>query len=44
MTVSVGVAMFPESASSPDELVRSADKALYLAKRLGKDRVEVFEG
>jgi diguanylate cyclase (GGDEF)-like protein len=43
VTVSIGVAMFPESASNPDELVRSADKALYLAKRLGKDRVEVFE-
>ena len=42
VTVSVGLASFPGAASSPDELVRNADKALYLAKRLGKNRVEVF--
>ena len=42
VTVSVGLASFPGAASSPDELVRNADKALYLAKRLGKNRVEAF--
>ena len=42
MTVSVGVAAFPDSGGDPDELVRAADKALYLAKRLGKNRVEVY--
>jgi diguanylate cyclase (GGDEF)-like protein len=42
VTVSVGLGSFPGAASSPDELVRNADKALYLAKRLGKNRVEVF--
>jgi len=42
ITVSIGVACFPEAAGGPGELVRSADKALYLAKRLGKNRVEVF--
>ncbi len=42
VTVSVGVATYPGAASDPEELVRSADKALYLAKRLGKNRVEVF--
>ena len=41
ITVSVGVACFP-GAGGPGELVRNADKALYLAKRLGKNRVEVF--
>ena len=40
-TVSVGVAAHP-GAADPDELVREADKALYLAKRMGKNRVEVF--
>jgi diguanylate cyclase (GGDEF)-like protein len=42
VTVSVGLASLPGTASSPDKLVRNADKALYLAKRLGKNRVEVF--
>ena len=41
VTVSVGVAAHP-AAADPDELVRAADKALYLAKRMGKNRVEVF--
>jgi diguanylate cyclase (GGDEF)-like protein len=39
VTSSFGVAAFPE-ASSPDELVAQADRALYEAKRNGKDRVE----
>jgi diguanylate cyclase (GGDEF)-like protein len=42
ITVSVGAACFPGAAGGPGELVRNADKALYLAKRLGKNRVEVF--
>ena len=42
VTVSVGVGFYPGAAADPEELVRAADKALYLAKRLGKNRVEVF--
>jgi diguanylate cyclase (GGDEF)-like protein len=42
ITVSIGVATFPDNAADAAGLVRAADKALYLAKRLGKDRVEVF--
>lgn len=42
ITVSVGVACIPGHAGGPGDLVRNADKALYLAKRLGKNRVEVF--
>jgi diguanylate cyclase (GGDEF)-like protein len=39
LTASFGVSSFPE-ASSPDELITQADRALYEAKRGGKDRVE----
>jgi len=43
-TVSIGVAAFPQHAATPDsedELFRRADRALYEAKRLGKDRVVI---
>jgi diguanylate cyclase (GGDEF)-like protein len=38
-TISIGVAGYPRSASDEDSLFRSADSALYDAKRHGKDRV-----
>ena len=38
-TMSMGVAAFPEDASSADELIQRADAALYRAKRSGKNRV-----
>lgn len=43
VTVSIGIACLPASAYDGYHLVENADRALYLAKRLGKDRVEVFE-
>jgi diguanylate cyclase (GGDEF)-like protein len=43
LTLSAGVAGFPGDATDDDGLFNAADKALYLAKRLGKDRVEVFD-
>jgi GGDEF domain-containing protein/putative methionine-R-sulfoxide reductase with GAF domain len=42
VTVSIGVAVFPTTASTMSELVAQADAALYLAKRRGKDRVEAY--
>jgi diguanylate cyclase (GGDEF)-like protein len=42
VTVSIGVAVFPTTATTVGELVAQADAALYLAKRRGKDRVEVY--
>ena len=39
VTVSIGVAGYPRSATDEDSLFRSADAALYDAKRHGKDRV-----
>lgn len=39
VTVSVGVAVFPEDASTPVQLIEAADKALYQAKAEGRNRV-----
>jgi diguanylate cyclase (GGDEF)-like protein/PAS domain S-box-containing protein len=41
VTISVGVAAFPEHGRSPKELMAAADAALYQAKRGGRDRVVV---
>ena len=38
-TVSIGVASYPEDGALPADLVRTADEALYRAKRSGKNRV-----
>jgi GAF domain-containing protein len=43
LSVSIGVATLPDVAYDEHGLIDCADKALYLAKRLGKDRVEVYE-
>ncbi len=42
VTISVGVASWPESSDSPDNLLGLADQALYRAKASGRDRVEIF--
>ncbi|HEY5386571.1 MAG TPA: diguanylate cyclase [Thermoleophilia bacterium] len=39
LTISIGVATFPESATTKEGLLEAADRALYVAKRLGRDRV-----
>jgi len=41
ITISVGVAVFPEHGLSPKELMAAADAALYAAKRNGRDQVVV---
>jgi diguanylate cyclase (GGDEF)-like protein len=40
ITASFGVAGLPEDAVNPDELIRKADRALYMAKAQGRNRVE----
>ena len=39
LTVSVGVATSPDDADHRDDLLERADAAMYVAKRLGRDRV-----
>lgn len=39
ITLSIGVAMFPDHGDSADAVIRCADAALYLAKEGGRDRV-----
>jgi diguanylate cyclase (GGDEF)-like protein len=43
VTVSVGVASFPEHASLTEALVKAADDAMYVSKRSEKDAVVVSE-
>lgn len=42
ITVSIGVASFPDDSSDPIELVEMADSALYRAKREGRNRVAAY--
>src|SRR5437660_5520377 len=39
LSVSIGVAQFPEDGDAPEALLARADAALYRAKREGRDRV-----
>jgi diguanylate cyclase (GGDEF)-like protein len=43
VTVSVGVASFPEHASMTEALVKAADDAMYVSKRSEKNKVSVSE-
>jgi diguanylate cyclase (GGDEF)-like protein len=43
ITVSLGLATFPEDAQTQEELINNADLALYRAKTLGKDQVVLFQ-
>ncbi len=41
-TVSIGLATYPQSAQTAQELIQKADLALYRAKKLGRNRVETI--
>ena len=43
VTVSMGVATFPEDATTAQELIEVADTRLYLAKQRGRDRIELAD-
>lgn len=39
---SVGIAVYPEDAASPEELISKADQAMYAAKHAGKNQFSYF--
>jgi len=41
VTTSIGIAAYPDDATSQDALIRAADDAVYAAKRAGGDRTQV---
>ncbi len=43
ITVSIGLASFPEHGRTESDLLAAADAALYAAKHAGKDRVAVAD-
>ncbi|HEU5460098.1 MAG TPA: diguanylate cyclase [Pyrinomonadaceae bacterium] len=42
VTISVGVSTFSQHVDTPENIIAAADRALYQAKSLGKDRVEFY--
>lgn len=42
ITVSIGVAIFPDDGTAPEDLLQNADLALYRAKHQGRNQVVVF--
>lgn len=42
LTISVGVASYPENAESKEQLIEKADEALYKAKSTNSNRVELY--
>lgn len=44
LTISLGVASYPEHAKSGDDLLAQADRAMYRAKAAGRNRVAVAGG
>ena len=43
VTPSIGIALYPGHGTSPEELVKHADSAMYLAKARGRANVQFFE-
>ncbi|SHF65172.1 sensor domain-containing diguanylate cyclase [Ornithinibacillus halophilus] len=43
VTASIGVSSYPEHCEEPNELIRHADRAMYIgAKRMGRNKVAVY--
>ena len=44
VTVSIGVAAYPDDSNEIQELVKLADRALYQAKENGRNQVQLYQG
>ncbi|WP_218418564.1 putative bifunctional diguanylate cyclase/phosphodiesterase [Alteromonas lipotrueae] len=42
LSLSIGISLFPQDASSAEEMMRHADTAMYRAKATGKDKFSFF--
>jgi diguanylate cyclase (GGDEF)-like protein len=42
VSVTIGLASFPEDADNKDDLIDNADKAMYQGKRSGKNCIFLF--
>lgn len=42
VTISIGVSTFSKHVDTPENIIAAADRALYQAKSLGKDRVQFY--
>ena len=42
VTISIGVSTFSKHVDTPENIIAAADRALFQAKSLGKDRVQVY--
>lgn len=42
ISLSLGIAVFPDDADSPNELLRKADSAMYSAKQMGRNTFSFF--
>lgn len=43
VTMSIGIALYPQHSSNPHELVTYADAAMYRAKEMGRNNFQVYE-
>ena len=43
LTLSIGLASFPENGDNEEKILRMADQALFMAKEKGKDRIFVYQ-
>jgi diguanylate cyclase (GGDEF)-like protein/PAS domain S-box-containing protein len=42
LSASIGITLYPEDASDPEELIRNADQAMYAAKHAGRNQLGFF--